>query len=223
MDEKIEIAVSYAESIGARRCKHMPREQILEFKRLIGQAIVNAFQGAIEQSKSLADGAAEFLKQRTVERSRSWTLVAAHCFLITFSTVLILYYNAFNSLRFSQPVDYGLLCLAIQGGIIGAYLSTIQKAGRGEWDAAAGYQIHYIEVFTKLFAGGVLGGIAFALSRSVCAPPFLKTVVPDGYSLFILSAAAGLFERLIPKMISTYTKTEKTRTNQTYDTQSNPN
>ena len=209
MDQKIDKAVSYAESIGAKRCKHMPREQILEFKRLIGQAIVNAFQGATDQSISLAEDGAQFLKQRTVERSRSWTLVAAHLFLIIFSTALMLCCNRLNSFGNVQSVDSDLLSLAIQGGFIGAYLSVIQKAGRGEWDAAAGRQIHYVEVFTKLFAGGVLGCIAFALSRSVDAPPSLKAIASDSYSLFIFSVAAGFFERLIPKMISNYTKSEK--------------
>jgi hypothetical protein len=210
MDQKIEKSVSYAESIGAKRCKHMPREQILEFKRLIGQAIVNAFQGATDQSISLAEGAAQFLKQRTVERSRSWTLFAAHLFLIVFSAILILVCNILNSSASNPIEDSCLLCLAIQGGLIGAYLSVIQNTGLGEWDAAAGRQIHYIEVFTKLFAGGVLGGIAFALSRSVHTPLSLKAITPDSYSLFIFSIAAGMFERMIPKMISTYTKSEKT-------------
>ena len=170
---------------------------------------VNAFQGAPDLSKSLAEGAAQFLKQRTVERSRSWTLFAAHLFLIAFSTILILFGSIINSSTSGGTEGSGLLCLAIQGGLIGAYLSVIQKAGRGEWDAAAGRQIHYIEVFTKLFAGGVLGGIAFALSRSVHAPISLKAITPDSYSLFVFSVAAGMFERLIPKMISTYTKSEK--------------
>jgi hypothetical protein len=210
MDQKIEKAVSYAESIGAKRCKHMPREQILEFKRLIGQSIVIAFQGETGQSISLAEGASQFLKQRTVERSRSWTLVAAHFFLIILSAVLFKVSNGFDSLANRQTLDLSFLCLAIQGGFVGAYLSIIQKAGRGEWDAAAGREIHYIEVFTKLLAGGVLGSIAFALSQSVHAPPSLKDITPDGYSLFIFSVAAGLFERLIPKMISSYTKSEKT-------------
>jgi len=210
MDQNIEKSVSYAESIGARRCKHMPCEQILEFKRLIGQAIVNAFQGETGQSISLAEAASQFLKQRTVERSRSWTLVAAHLFLIMFSAVLFRFYNGVDALANGWSVDVGFLCLAIQGGIIGAYLSIIQKAGRGEWDAAAGRQIHYVEVFTQLFAGGVLGSIAFALSRSVHAPPSLKAITPDSYSLFAFSVAAGLFERLIPKMISSYTKLDKT-------------
>ena len=195
IDQKLEESVSYAESIGAKRCKHMPREQILEFKRLIGQAIVNAFQGAPDLSKSLAEGAAQFLKQRTVERSRSWTLFAAHLFLIAFSTILILFGSIINSSTSGGTEGSGLLCLAIQGGLIGAYLSVIQKAGRGEWDAAAGRQIHYIEVFTKLFAGGVLGGIAFALSRSVHAPISLKAITPDSYSLFVFSVAAGMSRR----------------------------
>ena len=209
MDPKIEKSVSYAESIGARRCKHMPREQILEFKRLVGQAIVNAFQGETGQSISLAEGASQFLKQRTVERSRSWTLVSAHFFLIIFSAALVLYCMRQNVLNFWQSADSFLILLAIQGGILGAYLSIIQKAGRGEWDAAAGRMMHYVEVFTKLFAGGMLGGIAFALSRSVHAPPSLKDINPDSYSVFVFGVAAGLFERLIPKMISTYTKSEK--------------
>jgi hypothetical protein len=38
----------------------------------------------------------------------------------------------------------------------------------------------------------------------------LKAITPDSYSLFIFSIAAGMFERMIPKMISTYTKSEKT-------------
>ena len=212
MEQATEKSVSYAESIGAKRCKHLPREQVLEFKRLVGQAIVNAFQNEQEQSIALANGAAQFLKQRTVERSRCWTLISAHVFLAIFSTALALYCSAQNSPVFWQSADSYLALLAIQGGVIGAYLSIIQKAGRGEWDAAAGLMIHSVEVFTKLFAGGVLGGIVFALSRSAHAPPSLKAITPDSFSLFIFGVAAGLFERLIPKMISTYTKPEKTPT-----------
>jgi len=150
------------------------------------------------------------LKQRTVERSRCWTLISAHVFLVIFSTALALYCSVQNTPAFWQSADSYLVLLAIQGGVIGAYLSIIQKAGRGEWDAAAGLMIHSVEVVTKLFAGGVLGGIVFALSRSAHAPPSLKAITPDSFSLFIFGVAAGLFERLIPKMISTYTKSEKT-------------
>src|ERR1035437_7984597 len=70
--------MSLAESVGARRCSHLPREQVLEFKRLIGQAIVNGICGDAKQSCSLTETAAQFLKDRTIERSRAWTLASAH-------------------------------------------------------------------------------------------------------------------------------------------------
>src|SRR5579871_728488 len=37
LESKSAECVSRAEAIGARRCQHLPREQVLEFKRLIGQ------------------------------------------------------------------------------------------------------------------------------------------------------------------------------------------
>ena len=74
--------ISLAESIGARRCDHLPREQILEFRRLLGQAIVNAIRGDAKQSRALSETAAQFLKDRTVERSRAWTLASAHSLLL---------------------------------------------------------------------------------------------------------------------------------------------
>lgn len=209
MDAGADKSVSIAESIGARRCKHLPREQILELKRLVGQAIINGIRGETEESLKLTEGAAQFLKDRTVERSRSWTLTSAHFFVLLFSAVLALFWHFSGTLLLWQTTDAFLLWAAIQGGLIGAYLSVVQKAGRGEWDAAAGESLHRVEVFTRLWAGGTLGGIAFALARSAHAPESLKGIVPDTYSALILGVVAGLFERTIPKMISSYSNFQK--------------
>jgi hypothetical protein len=196
--------ISAAESIGARRCKHLPNEQILEFRRLIGQAIVDAITGNYQQSAQLSGEAAQFLRDRTVERSRSWTLTASAFVLLGASAALFLIHNWLTEPPRHPATDLVLLRWAIQGGTIGAYLSVIRRAGRGEWDAAAGRFLHFLEVVTKLFAGCVLGIIAFALSRSVNAPLSLRNVAPDVYSSFVLGVAAGLFEQLIPNMISVY-------------------
>ena len=177
----------------------------------MGQAIVNGIRGETEQSSKLTNDAAQFLKERTVERSRSWTLTYAHLVFVVSSAILSFLFSMSNMWHCWQIIDPSLLWLAIQGGIIGAYLSVVRKAGRGEWDAAAGRSLHLLEVFTKLFAGGILGGIAFVLSRSVDAPLSLKQIAPDEYSALLLGIAAGLFEQLIPKMISTYSDFGKTQ------------
>jgi hypothetical protein len=201
-------SISFAESIGAKRCKHLPLDQVLEFRRLIGQAIASGIQGETDYSRKLSEEAAQFLKDRTVELSRSWTLTAAHVLLLFLSVGLALSCEVLESYHYGQTLDLVFLWCAIQGGLVGAYLSLVQRAGRGEWDAAAGRRIHNIEVFTKLFAGGVLGGIAYALSRSANAPPSLKGMAPDGCSAFLFGVAAGWFERMIPRIISNYSNFE---------------
>lgn len=201
--------VSFADSIGARRCQHLPREQVLELKRVIGLAIVNGIQGDEEQSWKLAMQAADFLKDRTVERSRVWTLASAHWLLFIFAmaTAFLFGLPDAHSLFLEMPSG---LWLAAAGGLLGAYLSLIQKAGIGEWDAASGHSIHVLEVFTKLIAGAFFGITAFAISQSAHAPLSIKSLIPDSYSIFLFGLAAGLFERMIPKMVSSYLETTKT-------------
>ena len=170
--------ISLAESIGAKRCNHLPREQVLEFRRLIGQAIVNGIRGNAKQACGLTETAAQFLKDRTIERSRAWTLASAHCLLpaaVGIAAFCLAVPSLYNLL--SGAPDG--LWLATAGGLLGAYLSVLQKAGSGEWDAASGLRIHVLEVLTKFAAGTLFGGIAFAISQSVHAPAAIKSLTPD--------------------------------------------
>jgi hypothetical protein len=204
--------ISMAESIGAKRCKHLPKEQILEFRRLIGQAIVNGIRGNVEQACKLAIDAGQFLRDRTIERSRSWTLLSAHVlFVILAFSVATLEIRLTSIPNFSATPSF--IWFATIGGLLGAYLSLIQKAGVGHWDAASGLWMHALEAFTKLIAGCFLGVIAYSISRSVHAPEAIKILTPDAASLFLFGLAAGTCERLIPKMISAYSENYQ-RTNQ---------
>jgi hypothetical protein len=198
-------AITRADAVGGTHSKHLPREQRLEFKRIVAHSIVAAIRGGLEESRELTQKAEGFLKERTIERSRTWTLCFSHLAVLLLATVLVLLFFRFGS--FAKPdvtaVITGLM-LATSGGLLGAYLSIIQKAGRGEWDAAAGKLAHVIEVATKLVAGIVLGGIAFAITQSTHAPGPIAATAPDHYSTFLFGFAAGFFERLIPKIVSSY-------------------
>jgi len=195
-------AVTHSEAIGVRRCKHLPREQILEFKRMIGHAIVAAIRGGLEDSRKLRDEAALYLRERTVERSRAWTLLSAHIIFIMLFLIFLFTYPSHGP--DAKMAEITGLWLGTLGGLLGGYLSIIQKAGRGEWDAAAGFVIHSLEVLTKLAAGCLLGALAFAITQSSRAPAPIASITPDQYSMFLFGFAAGFFERLIPKIISSY-------------------
>lgn len=198
-------AISHAESIGAKECKYLPKERQLEFRRLLGQAIVCAIDGNLEDSRRTADAALLSLMERTIERSRQWTLQWTHVFLF----IAICTFYRYQSC----PTDF--LAWAIFGGIIGAYLSIVQKAGKGKWNAAAGQWVHVVEVFSKIVSGGVLGGIAFAVIRTPLCPKLLETDPETIYMFFLVGVMAGLFERLIPRILSSYGDSVRKDNNET--------
>ncbi len=174
---------------------------------MIGHAIVAAIRGGLKESRELSDKASEFLTERTIERSRVWTLMFAHMAVPLIASMLGLIFVALHSddSRRFLAMGESYLWVAMFGGLLGGYLSLVQKAGRGEWDAAAGRGAHATEVFTKLAAAVLLGAIAFAITQSTrVANPVAAT--PDPYSIFLFSFGAGFFERLIPKIVSTYSQ-----------------
>lgn len=200
LDKKSSECVSKAESVGAQRCRHLPKEQVLELKRLVGQAIVNGINGNAQEACQLAESAALFLRDRTVERSREWTLASANIFLIL---AIMLFFYLYR-IGTSEDSTFSGILIACSGGLLGAFISVIMRAGKGDWNAASGLQIHIIEVFTKLFVGAAFGLVTFTLSMSVHSPPSIRLLTPDNYSLFVLGFASGFFENLIPKMITKY-------------------
>ncbi len=198
-------AISHAESIGAKECKYLPKERQLEFRRLLGQAIVCAIDGNLEDSRRTADAALLSLMERTIERSRQWTLQWTHIFLF----IAVCTFSRY------QSCSSDCLAWAIFGGLIGAYLSIVQKVGKGKWNAAAGQWVHVVEVFSKIVSGGVLGGIAFAVVRSPLCPKLLETDPETVYMFFLVGVMAGLFERLIPRILSSYGDSVRKESNET--------
>lgn len=204
-------AISHAEAIGSRRCKQLPRDQVFELRRILGQAITCSIQRHVEESYKLSRDAESFLRARSIEQSRRWTLNSAHLFVVVISFVVLWA----TTTKAPEALDYlgsslsqFSLLSATLGGVLGAYLSLIQKSSAGVCDSAAGIQLHRIEAFTKIFSGALLGFVALMLSQSDFAPEVLNTLDDvDGYSLFILGFAAGFIERLIPRMISNYSET----------------
>ncbi|MCF7730591.1 MAG: hypothetical protein K9N23_02845 [Akkermansiaceae bacterium] len=193
-------SVALAEAVGARRCNHLPQEQVLELKRLVGQAVACSIQGNSKEAAAITKQASNFLEARTTERSRYWSLLSAH--LLFGATVVLsvnLWPNASDAMNHPNGIGFGAL-----GGYLGAYLSLLQRTGKGAWDSAAGPWIHLVEIFTKLLAGVILGGAAICLAKSAHAPPSLKAITSDSYSVFMLGLAAGFIERLIPRLISQY-------------------
>jgi hypothetical protein len=155
-------AISKAESIGAKPCKHLPQKHQLEFQRLIAQAIVCAVEENIEISEKTAALAQASLGQRITEQSRLWTQQWA---IVVLFLVFFSIYKKWSLLASSNMLQW-----SICGGFLGAYLSTIQNANKGECNSAAGQWVHFVEVASRLISGCVLGGISYAVLLSPLGP-----------------------------------------------------
>ena len=172
-------------------CKHLAKAEWMAFKRMLGTAIVSAFEGGLDEAKSLMSQAKHYIEQRIPERSRLWTLHSATCALLLYGIGLYVLRN-------------GMLISPFLFGLLGAYVSLVRHASVRQADSNAGKVLHCTESFVRLLIGMILGKIGVLLFDCSIAPEFSRTICTTDTGMRVVAFAAGLFDAFIPAMISTY-------------------
>ena len=161
------------------------------FKRMLGSAIVSAFEDGHDAAMELLSEATRFLQDRVNEKSRQWTLICAACFGAA-ALALSSYIKA-------EPARH-----AVQFGMFGAYFSIVRRSGRRLSDANAGFILHALEVGTRVSIGMIMGIVASALAGCDAAPGMLRSSCENPLAMRVVCFAAGLFDGLVPSLISQY-------------------
>jgi len=195
--------ISQAEAIGAKRAEHIPREQRLELKRLVGQSIVSAISTDFDTASELANNAEQFHTKRTIEVSKIWKLEYAVVILVSISIFFLLLHhlNLFN--------NYMEFFISTYAGSLGAFCSISMRRHSSRWNAESGRYAHFVEVFTRVLLGSIFGILFFIASRTSIIPPIFSHDTSDFYSLFIFCFASGYSERLVLNIISSYIQPQK--------------
>ena len=173
-------------------CKHLGKSEWMAFKRMLGTAIVSAFEGGRNEAESLMVQAKTYIEQRIPECSRLWTLWSA-----TSGTILcglVAFYFLRNNV-FVAPFMFGVL---------GAYVSIVRHASMRNVDSSAGKRLHVTEAVVRLLIGAILGKIGVLFCDSSLAPEFARNFCASGAGIRVVAFASGLFDAFIPAMISTY-------------------
>lgn len=160
---------------------------IKAYKRMLGHAIVSAFENDRDSALSLYDHALQYLQRRVSEKSRFLTLAIS-----TFLATLIGW--SVKELNY-MPLFWGL---------IGAYLSIVQRSVRRSTDANAGFRMHFVEVLVFLVAGMILGYLGVVILNSDIVPQLLKPLAETCNGEIIMAVAAGMLQGMIPSMIGKY-------------------
>lgn len=172
-------------------CKHLGKNEWMAFKRMLGTAIVSAFEGGRDEAESLMAQAKAYIEQRIPERSRLWTLWSA-----TIGTIVAGVISYFlRDLTFVAPLIFG---------VFGAYVSIVRHASVRNVDSSAGVMLHVTEAGVRLLIGAILGKIGVLFCNSLLAPEFAQKFCVSDAGIRVIAFASGLFDAFIPAMISTY-------------------
>lgn len=170
-------------------CNSLPEAERMAYKKMLGSAIVSAFDGDLRKSSGLLRQALSYLRDRITERSRTWTLEAA---LVVGVTLFLLGWWAVDR---TSPATFGLL---------GAWISIVRKAGNRLTDSNAGRWLHWLEVLMRLSAGMVLGILGVKLFSCQLAPCLMQELCLSASGCCVVAFASGLLDGLVPTMISRY-------------------
>ncbi len=172
-------------------CKHLGKNEWMAFKRMLGTAIVSAFEGGHDEAESLMTQAKTYIEQRIPECSRLWTLWSATIGMILCSLIFYL----LRSNVFVEPFAFG---------VFGAYVSIVRHASVRNVDSSAGVMLHVTEAAVRLLIGAILGKMGVLFCNSSLAPEFAQSFCTSVAGIRVIAFASGLFDAFIPAMISTY-------------------
>ena len=191
--------ISYAMTIEAQPNDHLRKNHRLSFKRLIGEAVVAALKDSPDNSKSLSAKAQNFLSYRTTERSRQWSLEFATVMIAPFIIIALICISMYG-----QEDGYTFFLLLVFWGVIGAYLSIVRRVGQQKLDASSGRWIHFLEISSKIIAGGLFGTIIYIILHTSLCPTIFSGFQNDIYMVSLAGFISGFCERFVPDMIAVY-------------------
>jgi hypothetical protein len=180
-----------------------PDDLKLAAKRLLGEAIVSALEGDETGAVAAIAQAKEFLKRKSKQVSRYWTLKAC---LITGGVVAVIggvAAMARNPIIQSVGRTPFLLSMCFCAGCIGAVLFVVLKLGRQpNVDSTAEQHLHYLEGIARIVGGGIAGVLVGGMVKLGLILPIFSQAGMESLAMCAAAMIAGASERLAAGIIT---------------------
>jgi hypothetical protein len=183
--------------------QNWPDDLKLAAKRLLGEAIVSILEGDVAGAENAIANAQNFLKRKSRQVSRYWTLRAC---LITGGVAAAI--GVVEAIARNQIVGYigqtlFLLSLCFCAGCIGAVLFVVLKFGKQpNADSTAERHLHYLEGVARIVGGGIAGVLVGSMVRLGLILPVIGHSNMENLAMFAASLLAGASERLAAGIIT---------------------
>lgn len=171
---------------------------LLSFKIIVGEAIVNCFEGNFQGSAEILTEADKYRVDRIIEKSREWYL-SYTLFLTALTIFSVVVLNILDSVCSDEVllrINYGAWAVA------GACLSIILRSGQLQHASYAGKTLHFIESASHLVGGGISGLIAYFGIKSGIIFSSLITTENQQYIISLATLLSGASERFAPSIIT---------------------
>jgi hypothetical protein len=181
-------------------------QQVLRFKRLIGEAIVCCLVLEFDNALSTIGFARDYLRDRTQEVSRFWYLSSSMLFAIPFILAAASLWLARTSLISIIGLEPFWLIIASCSGAIGALLSVMTRTGNLAFNSSSGRRLHRLEALSRISVGAISGGVVGLAVQSKLVLGALASGSQLHLITMIAAFAAGAGERLAPSIIAEFEK-----------------
>jgi hypothetical protein len=194
----------------ATPCDGVRADMKLQFKRLVGEAIVRSLDHDYVSAEKMLTAARKYISSRSQETSRLWYLSASATVTALFVLLgCVLWFWRADLIRI-LGFNVFWLAMAAVAGSLGALLSVVGRAGNLKFDCSAGRTLHYLEAASRIGAGALSGVIvALAVHTDVILSPLSRGGKMT--AIMILAAvASGAAERLATSIISKFSTADDT-------------
>jgi hypothetical protein len=189
-----------------------PTDLKLSTKRMLGEAIARVLQKDFAGADQALKQAKEFVKAKSQQVSRYWTLqacIASGAVAAIMGLIEIGFRPAFESALSRSPY---LLSLCFWAGCLGALLFIILNLGKGpKVDSTAERHLHYLEGISRVVAGGIAGVLVGAMIKLGLFLPVFSKAGMESLAMCAAAMIAGASEKLAAGII---TSAENNKMNQ---------
>jgi len=198
--------INRATLIECTPCDHLKSRILINFKRMIGDAIARNLDLDYKNAEKILDGSVDYIRKRNIEESRRWILTSSGLTGILFgiSGVILWLIRIYVIAEIGQTAFN--IFISLSAGSLGALLSVIMRTGNIELDCSAGKTLHYIEGIFRIISGMIS---ALIVDLAIISGYFLGPLYKAGdgiVSLILFGFIAGWSERFAPSIISSIVK-----------------
>ncbi len=180
----------------------LPQDRILQFKRLICEAMACSLEHDYDNARKMLAAAEKYIHDRSEEMSRSWYLAASFVATLPFVVPGFVIWLLRSKAIIFLGNEGMWLVLASIAGAMGALLSVITRSGKLQLNSSAGRHLHYLEATSRIFAGALSAFlVSLAVKYEIIFGTFARGGKMEGVMLMV-GFVAGAGERLATSIVS---------------------